>query len=164
MGKLWLNMDNLCGNQIEFPTYALLNTDLFCKDIAIRSVLQVFLVIIPQIIWLFQTFLLPWHHQNLPSLFIMLRSAGRFFYYTYMQTSFAKPYSSPEQIVQVLKSRGMLIKDEHRVENYLMNIGYHLRINLIKHWQSQTRNWLQARKITLKIFDKILLRTTLLHG
>ena len=42
-----------------------------------------------------------------------------------MKTSFAKPYSSPEQIVQVLKSRGMLIKDEHRVENYLMNIGYH---------------------------------------
>lgn len=50
---------------------------------------------------------------------------GSFFYYTYMKTSFAKPYSSPEQIVQVLKSRGMLIKDEHRVENYLMNIGYH---------------------------------------
>ncbi|WP_390596457.1 Abi family protein [Bacteroides sp. f07] len=42
-----------------------------------------------------------------------------------MKTSFAKPYSSPEQIVQVLKSRGMLIKDEHKVENYLMNIGYH---------------------------------------
>lgn len=50
---------------------------------------------------------------------------GSFFYYTYMKTSFAKPYSSPEQIVQVLKLRGMLIKDEHRVENYLMNIGYH---------------------------------------
>lgn len=54
----------------------------------------------------------------------MLKSAGRFLLYIY-ETSFAKPYSSPEQIVQVLKSRGMLIKDEHRVENYLMNIGYH---------------------------------------
>lgn len=42
-----------------------------------------------------------------------------------MKVSFAKPYSSPEQIVQILKSRGMLINDEHRVENYLMNIGYH---------------------------------------
>ncbi|WP_368326448.1 Abi family protein [Phocaeicola vulgatus] len=42
-----------------------------------------------------------------------------------MKTSFAKPYSSPGQIVQTLKSRGMLIKDERRVENYLMNIGYH---------------------------------------
>ena len=50
---------------------------------------------------------------------------GSFFYYTYMKSSFAKPYSSPEQIVQILKSRGMLIKDEHRVESYLMNIGYH---------------------------------------
>lgn len=42
-----------------------------------------------------------------------------------MKTSFAKPYSSPGQIVQTLKSRGMLMKDENRVENYLMNIGYH---------------------------------------
>lgn len=50
---------------------------------------------------------------------------GSFFYYTYMKMSFAKPYSSPEQIVQILKSKGMLMKDEHKVENYLMNIGYH---------------------------------------
>lgn len=50
---------------------------------------------------------------------------GSFFYYTYMKTSFAKLYSSPNQIVQVLKSRGMLMKDGHKVENYLMNIGYH---------------------------------------
>ena len=42
-----------------------------------------------------------------------------------MKTNFSKPYSSPEQIVQILKSRGMLIKDEHTVGNYLMNIGYH---------------------------------------
>lgn len=40
---------------------------------------------------------------------------GSFFYYTYMKTSFAKPYSSPEQIVQILKSRGMLMKDEPSV-------------------------------------------------
>lgn len=33
---------------------------------------------------------------------------GSFFYYTYMKASFSKPYSSPEQIVQVLKSRGGL--------------------------------------------------------
>lgn len=54
----------------------------------------------------------------------MLKSAGRFFYDT-MKTSFDKPYSSPEQIIQILKSRGMLIENEHKVENYLMNIGYH---------------------------------------
>ena len=50
---------------------------------------------------------------------------GSFFYYTYMKTSFPKPYSSPKQIVQILKSRGMLMDDEHKVESYLLNIGYH---------------------------------------
>lgn len=42
-----------------------------------------------------------------------------------MKTSFTKPYSSPEQIVQILKSRGLLMEDEHKVESYLLNIGYH---------------------------------------
>ena len=42
-----------------------------------------------------------------------------------MKTNFIKPYSSPEQIVQILKTRGMLMEDEQKVENYLMNIGYH---------------------------------------
>ena len=55
----------------------------------------------------------------------MLKSAGRFFYYTYMKSNFTKPYSSPKQIVQILKTRGMLMEDEQKVENYLMNIGYH---------------------------------------
>lgn len=48
-----------------------------------------------------------------------------FFYYTYMKTSFIKPCFSPEQVVQILKSRGMLMNDEHRVENIgLMDIFY----------------------------------------
>lgn len=42
-----------------------------------------------------------------------------------MKTSFTKPYSSPEQIVKILRIRGMLMGDEQKVENYLMNIGYH---------------------------------------
>lgn len=42
-----------------------------------------------------------------------------------MKTSFAKQYSSPQQIVKILKSRGMIITDEYKAENYLMNIGYH---------------------------------------
>lgn len=42
-----------------------------------------------------------------------------------MKTNFTKPYSSPEQIVQILKTRGMLMENEQKVENYLMNIGYH---------------------------------------
>ena len=50
---------------------------------------------------------------------------GSFFYYRYMKTSFPKPYSTPKQIVQILKSRGMHFSDEGKAENYLMNIGYH---------------------------------------
>ena len=42
-----------------------------------------------------------------------------------MKASFTKPYSSPEQIVQILKQRGMLMDDEQKVVNYLLNIGYH---------------------------------------
>ena len=42
-----------------------------------------------------------------------------------MKTSFPKPYSTPKQIVQILKSRGMYICDEDKAESYLMNIGYH---------------------------------------
>ncbi len=42
-----------------------------------------------------------------------------------MKASFTKPYSSPGQIVQLLKHRGMLMDDDRKVENYLMNIGYH---------------------------------------
>ena len=42
-----------------------------------------------------------------------------------MKTSFPKPYSTPKQIVQILKSRGMYFCDEDKAESYLMNIGYH---------------------------------------
>ena len=38
------------------------------------------------------------------------------FYYTYMKTSFAKPYSSPAEIAQILKSRGMLMDDDQKVK------------------------------------------------
>lgn len=36
---------------------------------------------------------------------------GSFFYYTCMKTNFIKPYSSPKQIIQILKTRGMLMED-----------------------------------------------------
>lgn len=42
-----------------------------------------------------------------------------------MKTSFHKPYSTPKQIVQILKNRGMNFYDEGKAESYLMNIGYH---------------------------------------
>ena len=42
-----------------------------------------------------------------------------------MKEHFIKPYSSPEQIVRILKQRGMSISDEQKAAKYLMNIGYH---------------------------------------
>ena len=42
-----------------------------------------------------------------------------------MKAGFAKPDSSIEQIVQGLTSKGMSLVDEYKVENYMMNIGYH---------------------------------------
>ena len=42
-----------------------------------------------------------------------------------MKTGFPKPYSTPKEIVQLLKSRGMHFCDEGKAESYMMNIGYH---------------------------------------
>lgn len=42
-----------------------------------------------------------------------------------MKVSFTEPYSSPEQTIHILKTRGMLIADEQKVLSYLMNIGQH---------------------------------------
>lgn len=102
-----------------------MNIELFCEDIAIQPVFSCF----------FEYYITDYLAiTNKITTFVLLEPAkplynaqigGSFFYYTYMKTSFAKPYSSPEQIVQILKSRGMLIKDEYKVEDYLMNIGYH---------------------------------------
>ncbi len=37
---------------------------------------------------------------------------------------YPKTYTSPEDLVQLLKSRGLHIEDETKAENYLQNIGY----------------------------------------
>lgn len=34
-----------------------------------------------------------------------------------MKKHFTKPYSSPKEIVQILKARGMVIDDEQKVES-----------------------------------------------
>lgn len=88
---------------------------------------------------------------------------GSFFYCTYMKTSFTKPYSSLEQIVQILKSRGMLIGDEHKVENYLLNIGYHRLSAYIYPFYKSPKSDLALKKgttfeqvLTLYRFDKKL--------
>lgn len=78
---------------------------------------------------------------------------GRFFY-CYMKTNFVKTYSSPEQIVQILKSRGMLIKNEHKVVNYLINIGYHrLSAYICSLYKSQKRKLKLKERTT---FEQIL--------
>ena len=37
---------------------------------------------------------------------------------------YTKTYASPKQLVALLRSRGLFISDETRVENYLKHIGY----------------------------------------
>ena len=80
-----------------------------------------------------------------------------------MKTSFPKPYSSPEQIVQILKSRGMLMEDEHKVESYLLNIGYHrLSAYIFPFYKSPKSNLILKegttfeQVLTLYRFDKKL--------
>ena len=39
--------------------------------------------------------------------------------------AFTKGYSSPFDLVQLLKSQGLIINDEQRAEVYIQNIGYY---------------------------------------
>ena len=59
--------------------------------------------------WLFVSL----QHENPPSLSTMLKCAGRFCFYGYMATRipFIKTYSTPHELVQLLKTRGMEITD-----------------------------------------------------
>ena len=66
-------------------------------------------------------------HENPPSLSTMLKCAGRFCFYGYMATRipFIKTYSTPHELVQLLKTRGMEITDEEKAQHYLSHIGYY---------------------------------------
>ncbi len=57
----------------------------------------------------------------------MLKCAGRFCFYGYMATRipFIKTYSTPHELVQLLKTRGMEITDEEKAQHYLSHIGYY---------------------------------------
>ena len=57
--------------------------------------------------WLFVSL----QHENPPSLSTMLKCAGRFCFYVYMATRipFIKTYSTPQELIQILKTRGMEI-------------------------------------------------------
>ena len=50
---------------------------------------------------------------------------GGAFYFITLMTAFTKGYSSPFDLVQLLKSRGLVINDEQRAEAYIQNIGYY---------------------------------------
>ena len=50
---------------------------------------------------------------------------GGAFYFITLMAAFTKGYSSPFELVQLLKSRGLIINDEQRAEAYIQNIGYY---------------------------------------
>ena len=49
------------------------------------------------------------------------------FLYMYMAAKimFRKTYSTPHELVQLLKTRGMEITDEEKAQHYLSHIGYY---------------------------------------
>lgn len=55
----------------------------------------------------------------------MLKCAGLFLYTGMAKGNFTKTYSSPSDLVSLLKSRGMAIGDEQAAIQYLGNIGYY---------------------------------------
>lgn len=65
----------------------------------------------------------PLHHKNPPSLFTMLKSAGRFVFMLY-----TKQYTSPKELVEILTERGLDCSDVPDAEGQLMAIGYFIDI------------------------------------
>ena len=56
----------------------------------------------------------------------MLKRAGRFFYIRMTnRIKFHKPYTSPQDLVSLLQSRGLTISNTARAERYLEFIGYY---------------------------------------
>ena len=58
-------------------------------------------------VWLFQIKAVPLRHENPPSLFTMLKSAGRFF----LMAHYPKTYTSPAQLTALLQSRGLHVEN-----------------------------------------------------
>jgi len=54
----------------------------------------------------------------------MLKCAGRFFIYTTMKGNYTKICTLPQDLIPLLKQRGLAIPDEQKAINYLSNIGY----------------------------------------
>jgi abortive infection bacteriophage resistance protein len=54
----------------------------------------------------------------------MLKSAGRFFIYIVMKVYYTKTCTLPQDLIPLLKNRGLSITDEQKAISYLTNIGY----------------------------------------
>ena len=80
---------------------------------------------------------------------------GSYFLYRYMKTNYPKHYSSPTQIIQLLKNnRRMVITDEAKAERYLTNISYHrLSAYIFPFYQIPKTNLLLKSGTT---FEKVL--------
>jgi len=64
----------------------------------------------------FLIFSVPLHYQNPPSLSTMLKCAGRFFNIDMVKRHFTKSYSTPSELVQLFRSRGLEISNEQKAE------------------------------------------------
>lgn len=54
----------------------------------------------------------------------MLKLAGRFFIFTMTKVPYTKTCTLPEDLIPLLKGRGLSFTDEEKAVNYLTNIGY----------------------------------------
>ena len=63
------------------------------------------------------------HRQYPPSLFTMLKSGGSF-YLLLMKVNYTKTCTLPQDLIPLLKSRGLSIANEQKAVSYLANIGY----------------------------------------
>ena len=98
----------------------------------------------------------------------MLKSAGRFFIYT---MRYNKQYSAPEELVTILRERGLIIEEEEVALQNIRSIGYYrlsaylhpfLRIPKTEHVFKEGASFEQAmsiytfdRHLRLLIFDQI---------
>ena len=111
-GNSWAIDDNSCEKR----------KDSFSKTVISQNSKNVTLKVISfQNVWQIQLKALLLQHENPPSLFTMLKSAGRFF----LMARYSKTYTSPRQLVALLQSRGLFIENAIRTENYLRHIGYY---------------------------------------
>jgi abortive infection bacteriophage resistance protein len=81
---------------------------------------------LPLIICRFQLFVVLLQHQNPPSLFTMLKCAGRFIFIPMANLiPYIKDYKSAPELVKLLQLRGLSISDTNKASHYLQTISYY---------------------------------------